>query len=83
MTLLEPIWYPAAVADLEALPHWRDAEQVAAAVRLYAERRVGFLRQLVDDSAPTESRLYVGVFYARVRVEGNRLHVERIVRWRW
>lgn len=83
MTVREPIWYPAAVADLEALPHWRDAEQVAAAVRLYAEREVGFLRRVMRDSAPDESRLYVGAHYIRVRVEGTHLHVERIVQWRW
>jgi hypothetical protein len=31
VTMLEPIWYESAVRDLEALPHWREAEQVAAA----------------------------------------------------
>jgi hypothetical protein len=81
--MLEPIWYESAVGDLEALPHWREAEQVAAAVRLYAEQGIGFVRRVLSDDGPDEYRLYVGEFYVRVRTIGSQLHVERIVRWRW
>ncbi len=83
MRVLEPIWYETAVRDLEELPHWREAEQVAAAVRLYAEQGIGFVRRVLNDTGPDEHRLYVGEFYVRVRTIESQLHVERIVRWRW
>jgi hypothetical protein len=76
------VWYRAAQEDLLALPHWRIAEQVAAAVRTYAESEVGFVRRVVHDEVPDEWRLYVGAFYVRVRVVTDTLHVERILRWR-
>jgi hypothetical protein len=81
--MLEPVWYESAVHDLEALPHWREAEQVAAAVRSYAEHGVGFVRRVLREDGPDEYRLYVGEFYVRVRTIESQLHVERIVRWRW
>lgn len=31
---LDPVWYESAFRELEAQPHWREVDQVAAAVRL-------------------------------------------------
>jgi hypothetical protein len=77
----DAVWHPDAERELLDL-HWRDAEAVAAALQIFAERGVGFVRVVPREVEADEIRLYVGKYYLRIIESPTEVRALRLTRWR-
>src|SRR5689334_22872153 len=77
---LSVVWLEQAEDDLKALPDWRMAAAVDAAVNRFAAEGVGFLRHIHIEDVPDEWRLYLAgrgaAVYVVVRRTAATLYVE-------